>query len=142
MSPCLRVHSTPDPRNHPQHPPPTTPPRAELFSASYITPCSTPPTRQSRSNSRRLVKEGLPEMWKSVMDDSSFGLSPGKAKRVRGKKRVEIPITQLMTICYMDKCNRWLTLAMPLHARIISLRVGGTVREAEFLFRGIRCWWR
>lgn len=66
----------------PQNPPA---PRAKLFSALYLTPCSTPPTRRSRSNSQRLVKVGLPEMWKSVMGDSSFGLSPGKAKGLEKK---------------------------------------------------------
>lgn len=126
---------------HEPPPPRRTPPRAKLFSALYLAPCSAPPTRRSRSNSRRLVKVGRPEMWKSVMGDSSFGLSPRKAKGLK-KKGVEIPITQLMTIRYMDKCNRWLTLATVLHARIISLRVGGTVRETLFLFRGIRCLWR
>lgn len=47
-------------------------------------------------------------MWKSIMGDSSFGLaSRGKAER--GTKRLEIPITQLMTIRCVDVCNLWQT---------------------------------
>lgn len=71
----------------PEPPPPHHHPRAKLFSALYWAPCSTPPTRRSRSNSRRLVKVGLPEMWKSVMGDSSFGPSPGKAKGLKKRGR-------------------------------------------------------
>lgn len=49
-----------------------------------------------------------------------LGYQQGKAKRAgeekKKKKRPEIPITQLMTICYMDKCDRRLTPAPPTHA--------------------------
>lgn len=81
------------------------------------------------------------------MADSSFGPSPEKAKGLGKKKKkggggIEIPITQLMTVCYMDKCNGWLTPGMPAHAPRIRLHVGGSGRGAVFLFRGIRCLWR
>lgn len=60
-------------------------PGAKLFSALYLTSHSMPQTPQSCSNSRCLVIVGLPEMWKSIMGDSSFGLSPGEGKGA-GKK--------------------------------------------------------
>lgn len=47
-----------------------------------------PPVGQSFSNSQYLVKVGIPEMWKSIMDDSSFGLSTRQMKK-KGIKRIK-----------------------------------------------------
>lgn len=49
--------------------------QAKLFSALYLRAHSMPQAWQSFPNSQCLVKVGIPEMWKSIMDDSSFGLS-------------------------------------------------------------------
>lgn len=59
--------------------------QAKLFPALYLTAHSVPQARQSFSNSQCLVKVGIPEMWKSIMDDSSFGLS-SRGRQSKGIK--------------------------------------------------------